>query len=347
MKIMRKCIFIPGDFMEIKWEKIKNYSFIDNPPTKGRSLILGVVYDYEGDGFALYHPTPEGVIKLYASPIKSYYLAKHLVEPKYDVYLQFIDKMFLHYSYEPVANVTMKILFSINTVLASFENYNIFQKLYTEEYGHQISELVVNEFLSFFVKIRSFYDLIQEQINELFKVKNKQNFKTSFYTVANMSESDLKEKYNYPETLIYYHKGILGHLKQLRKIRDDLVHKGMNLQVVFSFDDGFGISLDQSIISQIDIFPEDKKKPNGIVSIIALFSYYTLNLMNDLSHLVEIIPTFLDPEPPISNEYHYYVRFPFNFHLNNMLSYFKDQWFSTPQIAECYIPDSSDMTSKI
>jgi hypothetical protein len=77
-----------------------------------------------------------------------------------------------------------------------------------------------------------------------------------------------------------------------------------------------------------DIWPQEKIKKNGLVSVLALMAYVNAELLKNLDFFSRILFFAMKPPPPISEKCKLFLRSPFVHHLIKSEKYLKEQWVS-------------------
>ena len=79
-------------------------------------------------------------------------------------------------------------------------------------------------------------------------------------------------------------------------------------------------------ILKLNIWPEEKSKENGLISILALLAYSTKEVLKNFDILSDALTQSITQYPSIS-EKHLFYRGPFNKHLFKLDDYIEKQWF--------------------
>lgn len=216
------------------------------------------------------------------------------------------------------------------------EKYLIFLDLYRNTKDVLTSNLITTDLEYFFGNIRSINDLLQSLIRDLWKRTSNKNLPNSFYDMVKREPNDLKRKYNLPEPLIKYYVDAKDFFLKCRGIRDGIYHRGLNIQVVFCTEDGFALQKDNPLFpnpltSEFKIWPEEKIKKNGLVSVLALISYINKRLLEDTDAFSQALIQSLQPLPPISETHKLFLRGPYIHHLLKSEEYLEKQWIEPPR----------------
>ncbi len=310
-------------------EELQKIPYIDNIPSDGRAIYLGPHFDEEKKKFIMYVPSGNNKLTwIFAEPIQAYYYGKSKFNETNDIYLDFINVLLQNYSYNSIINVSKGILADIFNCSAFFEKYFILHAHYLKSKDLATNSLIATEIECFFGNIRSMYDLIQIIIKSLWEMEHKKILKASFGKMAEKSKTELKTSYNLSESLIDYYNNTSKLFLIFREIRDKIFHNGLSIDLIFCDDDGFAIYKSDPTFSKLsDIWPKEKEKTNGLVSLLALFSYITKNIIGNLDDLSSVLVESIPSKPPISTTHKIFIRGPYFNHLNSLDDYLDKQWY--------------------
>lgn len=211
---------------------------------------------------------------------------------------------------------------------AFFEKYFIFHDLYLNSNDLSIRSLINTEIGYFFGNIRSIYDLLQKIIKSLWKIETGENLPSSFADVVKQSNEDLKTKYGLNDPLINYYNNMKNLFQICKKIPDDIYHNGHTIDFIFCDEDGFAIQNSDPTFSQfVHVWPIEKIKKNGLVSLLALASFITKQTIENLDNLSLAILPSISHGHPLSNTHKVILRGPYINHLNNLDKYIDEQWY--------------------
>lgn len=314
---------------QVSKEELKNIPYVDNIPSDGRLVYLAPYFDEKKQGFITHVPTRNNKLTwIWAEPAKSYYYSKSKFDEKSDIYLNLINVLIQNYCYDTVYHNIDGLLYDIFNCSAFFEKYFILHAHYLETGDLSTSDLIATEIECFFGNIRSLYDLLQIIIKSLWEIETKNQLKPSFASMAIKSKGELEGKYNLTASLINYYKEAAKLFLIIREIRDKIYHHGHSVYLIFCDDDGFAINKDDQTFYKLShIWPKDKVKNNGLVSILALFSYINKKVIGNLDSLSSALVESITLKPPISTTHNIFVRGPYFNHLNSLDKYLDEQWY--------------------
>lgn len=190
--------------------------------------------------------------------------------------------------------------------------------------GAGISRMVVTEVEYLFSLCRSMFDLLQEIISFIWdsillhdtSVKKKP-LKPSFSKMVLFRDKEstadqLSERFGLPLPLAEYYVRNSEFFLALRGFRDNLFHKGSQVQAIFSGESGFLIQGSLVPFKTLDIWRDDEKQENDLVPLspaLGYVVYKTLAACEDFSLTLEKIIQF---PPPIVPGMYFFMRGYFN-----------------------------------
>lgn len=282
----------------------------------------------------LYNQQGNELIWVFAEPFDACYYSEGIVDNTKDIYLRVIDIIGNHYSFESIINTLIAIIRDIENCNVILEKYFIFLNLYRNIKKSSIRELIITDLECLFGNIRSLYDLLQNLIRDLWERTANKSLPNSFFKTVKQDPRDLKRKYNLPDPIIDFYNSTKDFIITCKDIRDSIVHRGLNIEIVFCIEEGFALQKDNPlfpdlITKKFNIWPEEKVKENGLVSILALISYLIKELLENTDMLSKSLIKSIPPQPAITNSHKLFLRGPYTHHLLNLEEYLKIQWINT------------------
>jgi hypothetical protein len=189
----------------------------------------------------------------------------------------------------------------------------------------------------FFGNIQSIYDLLQKTIRDLLKKEAGAHLPLSFADMIKQGPQTLKDKYDLPEPLVDYYVNSGIFFNNCKDVRDSIFHvmhrsgaKGNDFKVIFCTDEGFALSNKDPILKDIlklNIWPKEKTKENGLISILGLLAHITREVLKNFDMLSEALTQSITRYPTISEKQKLFYRGPFNKHLLKLDEYIEKQWY--------------------
>jgi hypothetical protein len=259
--------------------------YLDHVPSDGRSVILFPFRTSHGKD-QLY--LEQGTRLLVINPLGHHegpFIAEGPRESGLDIPLPLSDCTARHFSFPPVIAACNSAETDIRNSLAVLHKYFILLKHSHSDKSTRSSVMAVTEAEYAFSNHRSLYDRLNEVVRQLWRLlrlfspsnapSRLSEMPDSFRRVAQKSEGELRDKYNFPEPLIAFYKSRLDRFMVLREIRDAITHHGKSVDHIFSLEDGFAISVERGITSSLGslgIWSSETLKPNSLGSLLAVFA---------------------------------------------------------------------------
>jgi hypothetical protein len=318
-------------------ELLKKIPFIDNVPQDGRAVLLPPYYDKTDSTFKMYIPNKDRITWIYAKPNLAWYYSKSLIDESKDIYISLFDNLARHFSFRSIINNFWRIILDIRNCGCIIEKYFIFLERYQETKNIEISFMMETDLEYFFGNIRSIYDLLQKTIRDLWKKEGGAHLCVSFADMIKQDSQTLIDKYDLPQPLVNYYINSGIFFENCKDVRNSIFHaihrsgaKGNDFQVIFCTKEGFALSKKDPILRDIlklNIWPEEKIKENGLISILALFAYITREILKNFDMLSDALTQSITQYLPISEKQKLFYRGPFNKHLLKLDQYIEKQWY--------------------
>ena len=246
----------------------------------------------------------------------------------------------------------MAILKSIESdylnVLASLHKYFVLSNYVTTERNHLLHVLIATELEFVLSNHRSFYDLIHKLVMSILaraciitsqgsQIKTA-NMPDSFSKMVRKPGCELANKYNLPSPLIKFYEGKKNIFNCLREIRNNVIHHGHSVGFIYTFPDGFALSLRDGMWADLDtaaIWPPALNKPNNLVSVLGLLAFVVGDMEDTMLALVNGMTEVFVPLPQaIAEGYRVYLRDHVVVHHSWLSEYKSQQWFAPLSILQ-------------
>jgi hypothetical protein len=142
---------------------------------------------------------------------------------------------------------------------------------------------------------------------------------------------ELIERFGIPKKLADCYIRSIGFFMALRRFRDNVVHRGSSVQIIFEGDTGFLIRETLVPFSVLPIWKADERTETGLVPLFPALGYLvseTLGVCEDFSLTIERI---IDLLPPIAPGMRLFMRGYFNEVLITALEDIKHRTSPNPQ----------------
>jgi len=197
-----------------------------------------------------------------------------------------------------------------------------------------IANLVMTDIEFLFGNIRSLYDSLQVLIGDILEKagKKKTHLPESYYAMVKLDETKMLEKYDIAEPLRKFYADTKEFFLACRTIRGGFQHWRIDIPVIFCFDDGFALQkenkfLRDPVVTRFQIWPENKIRENGLVSLLGLIGYLHSTILAHMDLLTEALKASTSTPKPISEDFKVFFRGPHIQHLKLSNKYQSEQWF--------------------
>ena len=304
-------------------------------PTDGRTVFLAPYVDEADKRWRLHVPHGSELAWVFAEPVNSCYYAESIADQTKDAYIGIMDMIARHYSFDSVLRASLELLRRIVNCAVVVEKYFLWLGQFRKTKNLLIADLVQTDLEFLFGNVRTAYDLMQTMLNELWSRTRQPKLPSSFAAMAQMSPSILRSKYGLPEPMVDYYSSSKGFFLAVRRIRDSIYHyqttgKDEMKSIVFCDVNGFALAKERffpgAIRSNFDIWPTEKTKPNGLVSVLALVSHISNKTLKATEEFSRALVASIVPPPPLSKSHRVFLRNPYVPHLLRLDEYLDKQW---------------------
>ncbi len=312
---------------------LSSIPFVQNIPTDGRRVILLTYYDHERGTWHGYILQNGAIQQIgFTSLVTGIYIAQQPASPETDFRFELSELVVQHFCQPTLDDINDRVRADIFNGLASLQKYFVILQHVNESKRRENIRLMTTEVEYAFANYRSFYDLLNRIVQEVFSraTPPPQALPDSFAKVAQVVTADLKKNYRMPDAMAEFYEAKRAVFMQIRKIRDSFVHHGHTPETIFHFDDGFGVALDRNRFSelrQFGLWSEENLKPNNIGSLLELFVFLVQDMWQSAADLAAALRSCFAQLPiPVSPGYNVYFRSELNFHIPQFSKYRTNPW---------------------
>lgn len=315
--------------------------YVSRVPTDGRQLVVGPYYEADGDEWEAYTQL-EGDRLMVLKPVSltdGTYVAERPEAPDLDLRLHFSEAVRNYFSLPEVTRYLPELEKDVINSLSSLSKYFLILKYGNENESISSSQMIASEIEYAFANHRSVYDLLNRVVSEVYSYyhQNPSSLPDSFRRVAQQDRQALQDKYFLPSEIIEFYKMNEHPFMTLRKIRDGFLHHGHSVKLIFHTKDGFAVSLDSDLaskLSDLELWPEEKRKENGLLSLLPLFSFLAKDIISTLRQCTEMLYRSFQndpPEPLYREECRVYMKSKMAIHMSRVEKYMSDHWLAPDQ----------------
>lgn len=305
---------------DIELTKLSVIPYLDTSNFQGR--FISTLTFYDAGNWRMWIPADDQLIEVKAWPAEAFYFS---VEPESsnDLCLHFLDFIAQRASFlklqKPILGLRDDV-FNLSASLAKISHFHATKGVV----GTGVSRMVVTEIEYLFSICRSIFDLLQEIAYTLWETiqlhdssVKKKPLKETFSKMVlfggrESTSEELTNRFGLPQPLADYYTRNAKFFMVLRDFRDNIVHRGSQIQTIFSSDSGFLIQHSLKPFSNMKIWREEEKQPNELVPLlpaIGVVIHNTLSACEDFSATIEQIIQF---PPPIVPGMRFFMRGYFN-----------------------------------
>ena len=288
---------------QIDITKLSTIPYLDISDLHGRFISTLIFYD---DGtWRTWIQAGDQLVEIKAWPAETFYFSVEPERPT-DICFHFLDFIAQRASFNELQKPILGLrddIFNLSTSLAKISH------LYTTRdlAGKGVSRMVVTEVEYLFSICRSIFDLLQEIASALWQTiqlndssVKKKALKKSFSDMVRFenrvsTEQELMDRFGLPQPLAAYYVRHAEFFMSLREFRDNVIHRGSQVQPIFLSEAGFLIQHSLKPFSNMAIWRIEEKQPNNLVPLFPALSivvYKTLLACEDFSSTIEEVIQF-------------------------------------------------------
>lgn len=308
--------------------------FVSLIPEDGRLVSLLPFFEEKTLSFKIPFPQPDGIVLCHGKPEQGPYYAKSAVDEERDLYSKLIDYVTLSWSFPSTTAILAGIERDLINCSSIVEKYFVFLNKFRSEKNPMIANLVMTDIEFLFGNIRSLYDSLQVLVGDILEKagKKKAHLPESYYDMVKLDKKKMLEKYDLPEPLQKFYADTKEFFLACRTIRGGFQHWRVDIPVIYCFDDGFALQkgnayLKDPVVIRFQIWPKNKIRENGLVSLLGLIGYLHSNMLAHMDLLTEALKASISTPKPISEDFKVFFRGPHIQHLKLSNKYQSEQWF--------------------
>lgn len=320
-------------FPGVQAEELKKVPYLTHIPSDGRSVFLQPFFDKDASAWKMFIPQGPKLTWIFSEPVECHYFSETNADPQRDMYLKLTDVITRCYSYPFAMDVLLQLVDKIIFSAVVVEKYFLSLIRYRVTRDPLIANLVTTDLEYLFANARSEYDLLQKLFSNLWDSRTGIKMKGSFRKVVQKSRKELQSQYSLPEPILEYYMSSKNFFLKIRAIRDAIFHPPVQramqpLRPVLCDDDGFAVMnrLFNSFSPTFDIWPQEKTKPNGLVSVLALISYVNKMILDECDRFSDALLLTIPPPPAITESHKLFLRSPYVHHHLKAEKYLEEQW---------------------
>ena len=182
-----------SSLMGLSSKEFAKVPYIHHVPNDGRTVFLAPYVDKTDHKWKVHLPQDDKLGWAFAEPIESCYYSESISDQSKDVYLEIIDVIVQHYSFDSILRTSLELLTRIVDCAVVLEKYFFWLGQFRKTKNLHLANLVQTELEFFFGNVRIVYDLMQTILNELWIKTGRHKLKDSFEDGANEPKRSKKQ----------------------------------------------------------------------------------------------------------------------------------------------------------
>jgi len=311
--------------VSVSESELKKIPFLDAANIAGR--VVTTLCFWERGEWHMWLPHAAGVIKLRGEPAEADYFAR-MPEKGTDIYLEFLNFLTQRACWRSVMRPVDGIRADIHNLGASLGKIALFRRACTER-KQEVRRFVATEMEYIFLVCRSVFDLLQEVVHGLWdrvvlldKASSKQQLRETFgrMVISGCEPLDIEgiqAKFHIPEALASFYHRQAPFFQTLRDYRDRIVHGGMDFDLIFATERGFGLRCDSQPFASFGVWQERQMLRDHLAPLRPVLAYVitrTIEACEDFSLTMQRLVRF---PPEIAPGFKLFVR---GFHNDELIA---------------------------
>ena len=307
--------------------------FVRERPDLGRVVWLFSVYSHETGQWSAYIPDGGGgFIRMHPQAMLSGTYLSSAPERGDDFLDPLATVLFQHLSFPDLFGVFRGISEDLINSLSLVHNYFVLVDHANRHGGFAARKVIAAVIEAMLTTHRSFYDLLNRLVSKTVKHTNLKGVTIgdSFAGMTQKSAEDLLVKFRLPQVLVSFYKQREKRFMTLRAVRDNIVHHGQSPQLIYNYDTGFGVGLDDKVAAalvELEIWHEDSLEKNRIGSVLSLLTFLMADMFGVLQELASAMQqSFTELPLAVAPGLQAFSRSELMFHHANAPRYMESPW---------------------
>ena len=285
---------------------VRDLPYLKALPTATRKVPLTGYHD--GETFHVYQRWPGGPAPLFEMRPLGFlygeYLAENPADERLDLPSPLGTAVYRHYSTPGVLRSYVDLAHDLDGILAPIRTLLVLNERENRERDPSASWQVGHLIEGAIGLHRSAYDLMQRVVMRVSQLSDPKapQLKDSFSKLAFKKRTDLTGPLGLPDAVADFYLTRAEVFAAVREVRDLVFHHGHSPELVFHFEDGFGLALRGTIaekLGALDLWSPDRQKPNQIGSVLELLALLGEDLYTAASALADALVAGYPPTADI------------------------------------------------
>lgn len=319
----------------VQKDELSKLPYLSHIPKDGRIVPIQTYYDHANGQWLTWIVHKGALQQLRCIDLcHGMYVSTNPVSPDTDYPMPFAEIILRHFCTPKISDRMHQASQDLINCLGYIEKYFILLNHARKFKGTNASTLLQIELEGVFGIHRSYYDILQRVVNEVYERYSMQKVKLpydpSFRKFVQKEPDELMGKYHFPAPLVQFYQEKKPLFSACRQIRDNVFHHGHSFGSIFTFDDGFAVGVDERpwniLVPIVNLWPDERLRNNRLGSVLVVFALLAEDMFKTMAWLGEaILASFQEPPTAIFTS-HVYLRTNFACHLHKLSDYERIQW---------------------
>ena len=306
--------------VKIPTDEILKIPFLDSK-NLGNRVITTLTF-YEKGEWHSWLVMPDGkLIKLKAIPVEDIYFARAPEKPE-DIFFGYLNLMTQQACFPIVIGTIYGLRNDLYNLGASLAKLRLFYEISKErkDKHNNIRRFVSTEVEYIIFVCRSVFDLLQKTIADLWdiitfidKPKSRRHLPQSFREMILrdnilMSPDDIITRYDIIEPLAKFYHRQGPFFVRLRKYRDDISHRGKEVEIIFVTERGFAVQADTQPFTSFGVWKDEQMLPGNLASLRTAIAYVINETFKACEEFAMIMKDTIKMPPEIAPGFQLFIR---------------------------------------
>jgi hypothetical protein len=308
--------------------ELEQIPFIDAANLQGRTL--STLTFFVRDEWHMWIQAGERLVRLKGEPAEGYYFGDAPAHES-DAMLQVLDFIAQRCARGGVVKPFKSLMEDFFNLSATVRKFDLLAE-HSSIFGPSASRLVITELEYLFSLCRSVFDLLQEIIAaqwdtvRLFDESiSKRHLPSSFARMCldgfrPRSVEEIQLKFRVPEPLAAFYARRAPFFQMLRTFRDQFMHGGVTLDLIFVTEKGFAVPRRMAPFSGFNVWTTEHMLPNELCSLRPAIGHVILETLLACEDYAATCQAVIQHPPPVAPGLQLFARGYFNQALSDCLA---------------------------
>jgi hypothetical protein len=282
--------------------KLAEIPFLNHSDLQGRFLCSLMFYDGQWHAWI---DAGDQVFKTQMWPAEAVYFGAS-PELQTDMYFYFMDIIAQRLSFLPLGHALFALQDDVFNLSASLAKIQLLHERKQDLKGG-VSRMVVTEMEYMHAVCRSIFDLWQEVLIAVWKSVRlpdskalKKSYREMIFSSGQPRTVDeLTTRFTIPMALAECYVRSADFFADLRKLRDNIIHQGASVPVIFEGENGFLISERRIPFRELRMWRSEEQEPNGLVPLMPALAYVIRRTLGTCDDFAQTLARIFRLAPPL------------------------------------------------